>query len=70
MAKSKASSFELTCQAGEDLARRIGVEPSEVRFAHYTFHNGKQWTVAGRWERYVEGLWQEVPFEMMEIHST
>ena len=43
------------CQAGEHLAEKLGLEVSQVRYARYVLHDGRQWTDKARWERLEDG---------------
>jgi hypothetical protein len=47
-------------QVGVQLAERLGLPLSDVRYATYDFHDGQRWTIRARWERRDQASWLEV----------
>lgn len=71
MAKSNSSSDHQVHALGEKIAAILKTSPDNVRYAHYMFHNGKQWTVRYQWEQLVNNHWRPIPDDdWLDLHGT
>lgn len=68
MARSRESKHELLCKAGETIAAKLDLPLESVRHVSCVKHNGRQWTVEDRWDRFSDGIWTPIDLDDWFAH--
>ncbi len=56
-----------THAVAKKLANRDLGEVRQLRYVETHFHNGMQWTVDAKWEKFSNGQWREVPWTELDF---